>query len=158
MELQFKKLSEHARLPKYAHDGDSGMDVYATDSKTIRCKRYDEHWNRIHLNSKLESMYKIPNSILFLTERIPLNINSGFDIIKDINKAYNKNHSKFSGLPIKCRVIFYRKTITSEVQKAINLLIFANDVEVLISERVGLALVDHNPFCTLEMICDFTQA
>ena len=35
MELQFKKLSEHARLPKYAHDGDSGMDVYATDSKTI---------------------------------------------------------------------------------------------------------------------------
>ena len=35
MELQFKKLSEHAQLPKYAHDGDSGMDVYATDSKTI---------------------------------------------------------------------------------------------------------------------------
>ena len=34
MELQFKKLSEHARLPKYAHYGDSGMDVYATDSKT----------------------------------------------------------------------------------------------------------------------------
>ena len=35
MKLQFKKLSERARLPKYAHDGDSGMDVYATDSKTI---------------------------------------------------------------------------------------------------------------------------
>ena len=111
-----------------------------------------------HLNSKLERMYKMPNSILFLTERISLNINSGFDIIKDINKAYNKNHSKFSGLPIKCRVIFYRKTITPEVQKAINHLIFANDVEVLISERVGLVLVDPNPFCTLEMICDFTQA
>ena len=53
MELQFKKLSERARLPKYAHDGDSGMDVYATDSNTIRCKRYDEHWNRIPFEQQI---------------------------------------------------------------------------------------------------------
>ena len=35
MEIRFKRLCKEARLPKYAHDGDSGMDVYATTGKTI---------------------------------------------------------------------------------------------------------------------------
>lgn len=33
--LKFKKLTPDAQLPRYAHDGDSGMDVYATRSVTI---------------------------------------------------------------------------------------------------------------------------
>lgn len=35
MELQFKKLSPDAVLPKYAHEGDSGMDVFAIASVTL---------------------------------------------------------------------------------------------------------------------------
>ena len=35
MELQFKRLSPGAVLPKYAHDSDSGMDVYAIASVTL---------------------------------------------------------------------------------------------------------------------------
>lgn len=36
MKLQFKRLSPDAILPKYAHEGDSGMDVYAIESITLQ--------------------------------------------------------------------------------------------------------------------------
>ena len=41
MELQFKKLSEHARLPKYAHDGDSGMTLFNHTNTEVRIEKGD---------------------------------------------------------------------------------------------------------------------
>lgn len=35
MKLKFKLLTKAARLPQYAHDGDSGMDICATEAVSI---------------------------------------------------------------------------------------------------------------------------
>lgn len=34
-ELKIKKINEEAKLPEYAHDGDSGLDLFSIDSVTI---------------------------------------------------------------------------------------------------------------------------
>lgn len=34
-ELKIKKISEEAKLPEYAHDGDSGLDLFSIDYVTI---------------------------------------------------------------------------------------------------------------------------
>lgn len=36
MKLKVKKLKENAKLPMYAHPGDVGMDLYATEEVTIK--------------------------------------------------------------------------------------------------------------------------
>ncbi len=36
MQLKVKKLKENAKLPMYAHPGDVGMDLYATEEVTIK--------------------------------------------------------------------------------------------------------------------------
>jgi len=36
LELKVKKLNMEAQIPMYAHEGDSGMDVYSIDDKIIR--------------------------------------------------------------------------------------------------------------------------
>ena len=35
MELEFRKLSDEARLPTRAHDGDAGLDLYAVESARL---------------------------------------------------------------------------------------------------------------------------
>ena len=35
--LGFKKLDPNAQLPKYAHEGDAGMDVFALKDATLEC-------------------------------------------------------------------------------------------------------------------------
>jgi|SRR3989344_486539 len=35
MEIKVKKLNENAKLPTYAHEGDAGMDLYASETLTI---------------------------------------------------------------------------------------------------------------------------
>lgn len=35
MDLKFKQLDEFAHLPKYAHESDSGMDVYSVEAYTL---------------------------------------------------------------------------------------------------------------------------
>ena len=36
MKIKIKKLKENAKLPKYAHPGDVGMDLYAMETVTIK--------------------------------------------------------------------------------------------------------------------------
>ena len=36
MEVKVKKLDENARAPEMAHEGDSGFDLYASESATLR--------------------------------------------------------------------------------------------------------------------------
>lgn len=36
MKIKVKKLKENAKLPKYAHPGDVGMDMYAMETVTIK--------------------------------------------------------------------------------------------------------------------------
>jgi len=35
MELKVKKLCEEAKIPQYAHEGDSGMDLYSVEEATL---------------------------------------------------------------------------------------------------------------------------
>ena len=37
MTVKFKRLTPTAQLPRYAHDGDSGMDIYADQDGEIPC-------------------------------------------------------------------------------------------------------------------------
>lgn len=45
VEVKFKRLSKTAILPKYSHDGDSGMDVYSDEDYSLGhdCARYTFH-------------------------------------------------------------------------------------------------------------------
>lgn len=36
MKIKIKKLNENATLPKYAHEGDAGMDLYASEDVLIK--------------------------------------------------------------------------------------------------------------------------
>ena len=36
MELKVKKLNEEAKIPQYAHEGDSGMDLYSVEETTLQ--------------------------------------------------------------------------------------------------------------------------
>lgn len=36
MEIKIKRLKDNAKLPTYAHEGDVGMDLYATDSYELQ--------------------------------------------------------------------------------------------------------------------------
>lgn len=35
MDVEFKKLDDGVKLPRYAHNGDAGMDVFAAEEKTL---------------------------------------------------------------------------------------------------------------------------
>ena len=45
MHIKIKKLKENAKLPKYAHPGDVGMDLYAMETVTIKPM---EHYRFFH--------------------------------------------------------------------------------------------------------------
>ena len=45
MKIKVKKLKENAKLPKYAHPGDVGMDMYAMETVTIKPM---EHYRFFH--------------------------------------------------------------------------------------------------------------
>lgn len=45
MKIKIKKLKENAKLPKYAHPGDVGMDMYAMETVTIKPM---EHYRFFH--------------------------------------------------------------------------------------------------------------
>jgi dUTP pyrophosphatase len=45
MQIKIKKLKENAKLPKYAHPGDVGMDLYAMETVTIPPMGHYRFWH-----------------------------------------------------------------------------------------------------------------
>lgn len=45
MKIKIKKLKENAKLPKYAHPGDVGMDLYAMETVTIEPMGHYRFWH-----------------------------------------------------------------------------------------------------------------
>ena len=45
MKIKVKKLKENAKLPKYHHPGDVGMDLYAMETVTIMPKEHARIWH-----------------------------------------------------------------------------------------------------------------
>jgi dUTP pyrophosphatase len=45
MKIKIKKLKENAKLPKYAHPGDVGMDLYAMETVTIKPMEHIRIWH-----------------------------------------------------------------------------------------------------------------
>lgn len=45
MKLKIKKLKENAILPKYAHPGDIGLDMYAMETKTLLPGEHHFFWH-----------------------------------------------------------------------------------------------------------------
>ena len=45
MKIKIKKLKENAKLPKYHHPGDVGMDVYAMETKTLQPGEHYRFWH-----------------------------------------------------------------------------------------------------------------
>ena len=45
MKLKIKKLKEDAKLPKYAHPGDIGLDMYAMETKTLLPGEHHRFWH-----------------------------------------------------------------------------------------------------------------
>lgn len=45
MKIKIKKLKENAKLPKYHHPGDVGMDVYAMETVTIPPMGHHRFWH-----------------------------------------------------------------------------------------------------------------
>ena len=45
MKIKIKKLKENAKLPKYAHEGDVGMDMYAMETVTIKPMEHYRFWH-----------------------------------------------------------------------------------------------------------------
>ena len=45
MKIKIKKLKESAKLPKYAHEGDVGMDMYAMETVTIKPMEHYRFWH-----------------------------------------------------------------------------------------------------------------
>lgn len=45
MKIKIKKLKEGAKLPKYHHPGDVGMDVYAMETVTIKPGEHYRFWH-----------------------------------------------------------------------------------------------------------------
>jgi len=45
MEIKFKRLKENAKMPKYQHHGDVGMDLYATETVTIPPSGHHCFWH-----------------------------------------------------------------------------------------------------------------
>ncbi len=45
MKIKIKKLKENAKLPKYHHPGDVGMDMYAMETKTMQPGEHYRFWH-----------------------------------------------------------------------------------------------------------------
>ena len=45
MKIKIKKLKENAKLPKYHHPGDVGMDLYAMEKVTIKPREHYRLWH-----------------------------------------------------------------------------------------------------------------
>lgn len=45
MKIKIKKLKENAKLPKYAHPGDVGMDMYAMETVTVAPMEHVRLWH-----------------------------------------------------------------------------------------------------------------
>jgi dUTP pyrophosphatase len=45
MKIKVKKLKENTKLPKYAHPGDVGMDMYAMETVTIQPGEHYRFWH-----------------------------------------------------------------------------------------------------------------
>lgn len=45
MKIKIKKLKENAKLPKYAHPGDVGMDLYSMETVTIPPMEHYRFWH-----------------------------------------------------------------------------------------------------------------
>lgn len=45
MKIKIKKLKENAKLPKYHHSGDAGMDLYAIETITINPGEHGRIWH-----------------------------------------------------------------------------------------------------------------
>ncbi len=45
MKIKVKKLKENAKLPRYAHPGDIGMDMYAMEDKIIQPMEHYRFWH-----------------------------------------------------------------------------------------------------------------
>lgn len=45
MKIKIKKLKENAKLPKYHHPGDVGMDLYAMEEKTLAPGEHYRFWH-----------------------------------------------------------------------------------------------------------------
>ena len=45
MKIKVKKLKENAKLPKYHHPGDVGMDVYAMETVTVKPGEHYRFWH-----------------------------------------------------------------------------------------------------------------
>jgi dUTP pyrophosphatase len=45
MKIKIKKLKENAKLPKYAHPGDVGLDLYAMETITIKPGEHYRFWH-----------------------------------------------------------------------------------------------------------------
>lgn len=55
--LKIKKLSENAMIPSYAHDNDSGMDLYAREDVRIPCRQppfNDKNWKLVKTGIAIE--------------------------------------------------------------------------------------------------------
>src|SRR3989344_8361717 len=49
MQIKIKKLKDNAKLPKYHHPGDVGMDLYAMEAVTIKPGEHHRFWHGIAL-------------------------------------------------------------------------------------------------------------
>jgi len=45
MKIKIKKLKENTKLPKYAHPGDVGLDLYAMETMTIKPGEHYRFWH-----------------------------------------------------------------------------------------------------------------
>lgn len=45
MKIKVKKLKEDARLPKYHHPGDIGMDLYSMETVTVKPREHYRFWH-----------------------------------------------------------------------------------------------------------------
>ena len=71
MQIGFKKVHPDAQLPKYAHDGDAGMDVYAVEDTIL--KPYEPTLVKTGLVADIPTGYEIqvrPRSGLALKQSI----------------------------------------------------------------------------------------
>jgi len=84
MIVKIKKISEDAKMPCYAHEGDSGMDLYSTEDVTLKSleRKAIETGIKIELPSGYEAQVR-PKSGLALNHGIsvlntPGTIDSGY--------------------------------------------------------------------------------